>query len=234
MNLFRIMSLMSIGLLSISAQAALHDRGNGMIYDDVLDITWLQDANYAYTSGYDNDNKMDWFEARAWAAQLEYGGYNDWRLPSAKLIDASNPCGANDGSCDLGYNNTTSEIGHMYYTNLANDGRYDTADNLQLTIGTTNSNFTDGSSGNTVSILNLQQGFYWLDEEFECFTFSAWLFNADDGLQYHFIKNYSYHSWAVRDGDVSAVPVPAAVWMFGSALIGLAGVKRRYCQHPSD
>ena len=29
------------------------------------------------------------------------------------------------------------------------------------------------------------------------------------------------------NGDVSAVPVPAAVWLFGSALIGLVGVKRR-------
>jgi hypothetical protein len=29
-----------------SAQATLLDRGNGLIYDDVLNITWLQDANY--------------------------------------------------------------------------------------------------------------------------------------------------------------------------------------------
>ena len=29
------------------------------------------------------------------------------------------------------------------------------------------------------------------------------------------------------NGDVSAVPVPAAFWLFGSALIGLVGVKRR-------
>ena len=28
-------------------------------------------------------------------------------------------------------------------------------------------------------------------------------------------------------GLVSAVPVPAAVWLFGSGLVGLAGVARR-------
>ena len=33
--------------VSLSVNAALYDRGNGLIYDDVLDITWLQDANYA-------------------------------------------------------------------------------------------------------------------------------------------------------------------------------------------
>ena len=220
MKLLTITNLLLAGLFTVSAQAALYDRGNGMIYDDALNITWLQDANYA-------DEKMDWHDANAWATQLEYGGYDDWRLPSANLINVTNPCGANDGSCDYGYNNTTSELGHMYYNNLENQGRYDTNNNLQSNFGATNSIFTDGNSGNTVSILNIQEGFYWLDEELSCFTSSAWLFNVGDGLQYHFIKNYSYHSWAVRDGDVSAVPVPAAVWMFGSALIGLAGVKRK-------
>ncbi len=29
-----------------AAQATLIDRGSGLIYDDELNITWLQDANY--------------------------------------------------------------------------------------------------------------------------------------------------------------------------------------------
>jgi hypothetical protein len=33
--------------LPICANAALYDRGSGLIYDDVLDITWLADANLA-------------------------------------------------------------------------------------------------------------------------------------------------------------------------------------------
>ena len=55
--------------LSFATQAALYDRGNGMIYDDVLDITWLQDANYAKSSGYDSDGLMSWAEANAWASR---------------------------------------------------------------------------------------------------------------------------------------------------------------------
>ena len=39
-------------LPSMSAHAVLVDRGGGMLYDTVLNITWLQDANYAKTSGY--------------------------------------------------------------------------------------------------------------------------------------------------------------------------------------
>ena len=42
------------------AFAGLIDRGNGMIYDDVQDITWLQDANLA-------GKNMTWYESMAWA-----------------------------------------------------------------------------------------------------------------------------------------------------------------------
>lgn len=34
-------------LLIATAHADFLDRGGGLIYDDVLDITWLQDANYS-------------------------------------------------------------------------------------------------------------------------------------------------------------------------------------------
>ncbi len=37
---------------SLTAKAELINRGSGFVYDTDLDITWLQDANYARTSGY--------------------------------------------------------------------------------------------------------------------------------------------------------------------------------------
>ena len=55
--------------LAGSANAALWDRGGGLVYDDVLNVTWLQDANYANTSGfddafygYDTNGALAWFE----------------------------------------------------------------------------------------------------------------------------------------------------------------------------
>ncbi len=42
-----------------TAQASLFDRGNGLLYDDALKVTWLQDANCAKTRGYDTDGLMD-------------------------------------------------------------------------------------------------------------------------------------------------------------------------------
>lgn len=47
------------------------------------------------------------------------------------------------------------------------------------------------------------------------------------GIQFRFGKNYDRYSWAVRAGDVSLVPVPAAAWLFGSALVGLGLVRRQ-------
>ncbi|MEF8728082.1 MAG: hypothetical protein V5B34_07695 [Accumulibacter sp.] len=93
-----------------TAHASLIDRGGGLIYDDVLKITWLSDANYAMSSGYDADGRMNWSAAKTWAASLSYGGYDDWRLPTALNQDGSEPC--NGGSC------TGSEMGHMFYNNL--------------------------------------------------------------------------------------------------------------------
>ncbi len=113
--------------------ATLWDRGGGLIYDDVLDVTWLQDANHAKTSGYDDDGKMTWAEATAWADQLVYAGYDDWRLPRTGPVDgvAFNYSGPDyDGSRDAGYNVSApgsaypgslgSEMAYLYYNTLGN------------------------------------------------------------------------------------------------------------------
>lgn len=97
-TMFLLMVLFASCFLVVPGNAALIDRGTGMIYDTALGITWLQDANYAQTSGYDVDGKMTWYEANAWAEQLVYGGYFDWRLPTA----------------------FPNEMGHLYYSELNN------------------------------------------------------------------------------------------------------------------
>ena len=65
----------AIVTLSGAAQAALVDRGGGMIYDTTLNITWLADMNYAGTSGHTGSGvnasgRMTWTAAMAWANNL--------------------------------------------------------------------------------------------------------------------------------------------------------------------
>ena len=216
-------------VVSSSSHAALYDRGNGLIYDDFLDITWMQDANYAHTSGYaaanafsspfgassiQADGRMGWDAAITWADQLSYGGFDDWRLPKAE-IRPPNP----NRPPVSGFNVITSELGVMFYGNLDN-GRYDTILN--------NVSFTDATpGGGTESFLNVQSHVYWSGEEHHIYSYSAWNFVTEFGLQGVSGKDGLSYSWAVRDGDVSTVPVPAAAWLFGSALAGLLVGRRK-------
>jgi hypothetical protein len=34
------------------------------------------------------------------------------------------------------------------------------------------------------------------------------------------------HAWGVIEGDIAAVPLPGAVWLMGSGLVGLIGLKK--------
>ena len=51
-------------------------------------------------------------------------------------------------------------------------------------------------------------------------------FNAACGADANCVSNYFVDNVSIK-ADVSAVPVPAAVWLFGSGLLGLIGVARR-------
>ena len=122
--------------------ASLHDRGGGLIYDDVLNVTWLKDANYAKTSGYDSDGLMTWSEATTWATNLSYYDsvrnvtWTGWRLPYTLPVNGTSYGYdyAINGSTDEGYNvsapassypgSTGSEMAYMFYNNLANKGYY--------------------------------------------------------------------------------------------------------------
>ena len=227
--------------VSLNAFAALYDRGNGLIYDDVLDITWLQDINYSKTSGHDVDGLMIWQDAKQWVDNLNYAGYNEWRLPSANLINGSDPCYSFDGSCDLGYNNIISEFGYMYYSNLGNSAAYSSNGTYGQNFESFNIRFSSGESGELVSFFSglpsetdpYQWGIpFWLNEELESDTGRVWLFFTSIGRQLTYPKYPNsdglFSSWAVHDGDIGAspVPLPAAAWLFGSALVGLGLVKR--------
>ena len=188
------------------AQAALFDRGGGLIYDNVLKITWLSDANYAKTNNYDSDGLMNWTAAKAWAAGLSYGGYHDWRLPTALSQDGSGPCG--------GYNCYSSEMGHLFYI----DGGL--SQNQSITTSATLTNY----------FTNMQSNVYWSGTAYVYFpTEVAWLFGTSGGTQSTDFQSKEFHAWAVRPGDVAAVPEPEAYALLiaGLGLLGMVAKRRR-------
>lgn len=195
-------------------------------YDTTLDITWLADANAAGTI-------MDWSSANAWAAGLDVNGITGWRLPTVTPIDGTsfNTTFSNNATTDRGYadgdswvegsGTPVSEMGYMFYVTLGNLGRCTPND-------------ADPAScveqpgwglSNTGPFSNVQTGGYWSESALD--SSIAWDFFFNVGFQDANDQSFNLFAWAVRSGDVSAVPVPAAVWLFGSGLLGLLGVMRR-------
>ncbi len=229
-----LLTSISAGLLALSfataSDAALVSRLGGLAYYDTdADLTWLADASAVQTSGYDadGDGRMPWQEANVWVEQLTVGGVSGWRLPESIDVDNDGTTYVNGNfytGFDGGYNVAVhSELSNLYYNVLGNLAYYDTNGNSEQ---------PGWGLQNTGPFSNVQLGYYW-SSEYATNTNSAWNFLMQSGYQSHTNKtNWSVYVWAVHSGDVSAVPVPAAMWLFGSGLLGLVGVARRRRANP--
>lgn len=198
--------------LASTAQAALVNRGGGLIYDDTLNITWLADWNYAKTqydiSGAqgDADGLMDWTAAKSWTDNLVYGGYDDWRLPTSLNTDGTGPCSAL--AC------SGSEMGHMFYNNwgASNASAFSTGTN----------------AANLALFINVQSTFYWSGTAYEPSPLNAWYFFTGFGEQFFGGKDNELYAVAVRPGDVAAsVPEPHTLALSLLALCATVVVRRR-------
>lgn len=237
---FTTLALMAGLSIMGNAHAALIDRGSGLIYDDILNITWLQDANYAKTSGYDADGRMAWDDAMAWAANLSFGGYDDWRLPT--MIDTGAPgcnyansgtdCGFNVQTYDAGSGTVFSELAYMYYFNLGLTGLFNPDDTERTDYGIFG-NGTEFGQADIGLFVNLQSSAYWTGLEFVPRTDLAGVFatqNGQQGALHKLVMGSVPFAWAVRSGDVvstSNVPEPATLALMGLGLAGLGAMRRR-------
>ena len=216
--------VLALGLVSGSAYAALQGRDlNGSIdsfeayYDTDLDITWLADANYAKTSGYNTYGIMFWAEANTWAANLSFTDgvnvYDNWRLPTTLQPDAS--C---EMESEYGYGCTGSEMGHLFYSELG---------------GTAGQSILASNDSDLTKFTNLQPYTYWSATEHSTYTGFARIFDFGDGSQASSVKDHgglslamSAHALAVSPGDVGAVP-EAQTYALMLAGLGLIGWRAR-------
>lgn len=198
-------------LYSSVSHAALHDRGGGLIYDDVLNVTWLQDANYAKTSGYDSDGKMNWYAAMAWSQGLSYydqarGIYlDDWRLPTTYPQTE-------------GFYQNSSELGHLFYVDLGNQA----GQLINTSPFVLNTSTDDGLVfwSSTDGYLSNNQGWHHY----------AFTFILSTGEQDTTDPNYfERYAWALRDGDVAPIPEPETYGMLlsGLGIIGFMARRRK-------
>jgi hypothetical protein len=238
--------LLSMALaLSGGAQAALVDRGGGMIYDTTLNLTWLADMNYALTSGFATggvapgsiygtntiwtDGRMGWDAANNWASNLSYGGFDDWRLPTLNSGDTS--CGDNFNPGGgfpqqyYGYNCTGGEMSHLFVADLGNNANDSVLDQA---------GDTAEQIANLALFSNVQSYAYWSGLDYAPDTGNAWDFLTGGGNQGYIYKRDALYVLAVRAGDVadvpgppSAIPEPGALSIVLTALGLLGGLTRR-------
>jgi hypothetical protein len=126
-----------------------------------------------------------------------------------------------DGTTDYGYNNTNSELGHLF-AELGNLALYDSAGNPQAGAGLTNSG----------PFSNIQNGRYYEDVRFLSYfgEYYSWGFDFSNGQQNQasaYLLPQGSFVTAVRNGDVASVPEPSSLLLMGAGILFLACSRRR-------
>lgn len=214
-----------IGVISTNnAHASLVNQGNGLIYDDVSNVTWISDG-FAFTNSIASNTSNP--AANPYTGPL-LGTVVTPSLGSPHTIVAD----------DLSYQaNLSRWVGSWWAaTAWADSYSYQNGSQIisdwRLPTSTEAQNLLTqlGTGFGALPPFSWIPPFYWtsnltsatnvdvarpLSGTVENFT----LMNGS-------IPRYS-NVWAVTSGNVAAVPVPAAAWLFGSALAGLMGAAKR-------
>ena len=208
------------------AQAALTVQTNDTVFDDVLGISWDQDANAVKTlcdagdpiwtsfvppSGRlladicASDGDLQWVEAVEWVSHMNanaYKGFSNWRMPSVTQPDPT----CSDQTADVppqgfGFGCTGSELGHLFAA-PAPAGLENPSD-------TCNPNCFQ----NTAPFVNTRQDIYRSGTDLATDTSSAWEFNTRSGRQGAFDKAggtpVTRYVWLVRPGPLAPVNPPS-------------------------
>lgn len=216
------MTLMLITIVAVApAGATLIDRGNGLIYDDDLNITWLQNANLAATNQFGltqsvgivpgvgeigSTGRMSWYTANNWITGMNaanHKGFNNWRLPITTQPDPS--CANQLNGLSYGTGCTGSELGHLYNVEGITWVVPDPFDQVQYSI-------------------------YWSGKKSEADNDGAWVLYFTAGSQGLYSLSGQWFPWAVRSGDVNVhgtVPEPGTIFLLGTGLAGLVVWRRK-------
>ncbi|PID42386.1 MAG: hypothetical protein CSA52_03980 [Gammaproteobacteria bacterium] len=204
--------------LAGTAQSALVTVGTADYLNSSYNLIADTDSNLVWLDYTAPENY--WDDQMNWAAGLNLtynwdsnSGYNvsfvdnSWRLP----VVTNETEGYGD------YN----ELAHLILTELGNAS----------------------SLTNTGDFDNLVEYWYWLGTENANDPSEAWAFNSVEFISSSYGEQYTWSksSWirvakanaiAVRGAIITAsnpnpVPLPATAWLFGAALLGMAGLKRK-------
>jgi hypothetical protein len=171
----------------------------------LLSFATLANANLVNNGGglmYDTSQNVTWYD-------FMYSGSLGDALAWAAGLNIGGATGWTLPTSDtcLGFSCAGSQMGYLYYNTLG------------LTAGTTPSNLSP--------FTHLELGPYLSSREDPTNPDLVWGFDFHGGVQGTNPENALWRAVAVHTGNVgAAVPIPAAVWLLGSGLIGLFGIRR--------
>ncbi|AEF99211.1 DUF1566 domain-containing protein [Methylomonas methanica] len=234
-------SMVLLCVASFNVDAALSSVDNGLgVYASGMDATWTSDANLLGT-----------LEANAIAS----GDAGAGNLISA-IIDASGgvihdtPNPYDNGTYALSVSDfftggtfvqgRTTWWGAQAFVNYLNSIEYGNSNQWALPTSNAVADYDNGSqlgalfydelggtADNNIPINSLFSNQitdqYWSGTEYALNPVFAWKFNNSNGYQNVSGKDALFYVWAVRP---SAVPLPSALWMFGTGILALVGLKR--------
>jgi hypothetical protein len=196
MRLRNIAAVVALASVVGNAQAELFDRGGGLIYDNDLNITWLQNWRLGGLP-------QDWSAAMAWADNLTYYDsvrdvtYTDWRLPKGNIY-----CAGYSSYCAY------TELVNLLYTELG---------------GPINNWVVTGGPNANSLLLNQPSGYFWTDTKLA--GYPAYYIDFYSGIAWTNSNAYAW-AVRDGDVASVAAPVPEpetyAMMLAGLGLLGLA------------
>ena len=183
----------------------------GSVADGLSSFVWL---DYTHNYGHGADSQYDQI---SWASGLnalgsvtyhlnsgismDWGG-SSWRLPSTVDADSS-----------IAHNVTSSELGHLFYTDLG------------LTFNTA---VNAGNQGPFVNIQPQSPGWYWSGTGYSASPTYGWAFGTVNGDQGIGPNGLQFSAIAVRSGAlVSTVPEPSTYLLLGISLCVVGYARRK-------
>ncbi|MFC1893897.1 DUF1566 domain-containing protein [Chloroflexota bacterium] len=123
------------------------DNEDGTVTDSATGLMWMRVDSGTFNVGDDGRGELNWEHALAWAENLEYAGYSDWRLPDAKelqsIVDYTRSPDTTSSAAINPIFSTTSIIDEgggmnypFYWTSTTHlDGRYPGTAAVNITFG---------------------------------------------------------------------------------------------------
>lgn len=200
--------LLASGFFTVSTQATLYDQGNGLIYDDVMDRVWLEDTNQTYTTGH---------AVKKVIATRETSRSNEYATNGNRSGRGATWAAHLAYSADKDRRPSADPLHLMHYNGLSR---------IASSPLTSPVSFNDPiPGGETVRPIKMQsyQRFYSVEIPLDTTTIAS--FATTDGTQNSDSTFNNNYGWKTGGGKAEARDIPAAAWLFYSALMGIAGLK---------